>query len=90
MIDALSKFELLTSQVLMLFIEGTTTMRCVGRTLIQVCGNLLHVICKIHELHLAAETIRNCYSEVNALVATTKAGFRQTNLEIPQTVSQYL
>ncbi|KAI4460321.1 hypothetical protein MML48_6g00006374 [Holotrichia oblita] len=76
-LDTLGKFQLSTNQVLILLTNGGNIMRCVGYTLKQDCSNMLHLTCKIHALHLVAETIRQCYPDVDVLIANMKVVFRK-------------
>lgn len=50
------KISLSMNQVVMFVSVSGSTMDCVGRTLKEVFGNLLYVTCKLHALHLVAET----------------------------------
>ncbi|KAJ8940086.1 hypothetical protein NQ318_022564 [Aromia moschata] len=89
-LETLQIFELSRSQVLMFVSDGVATMHGVGRSLQDVI--LIHVTCKVHALHLVAETIRLCIPEVDALIATTKkrgAEISETSACIPQQMSQY-
>lgn len=74
-LETFEKFELSTSQVLMFVTDGAATMRLVGRSLQRDGCRFLHVTCKIHALHLVAETIRKCFPKVDALIANTKKVF---------------
>ncbi|KAJ8946907.1 hypothetical protein NQ318_008263 [Aromia moschata] len=44
-------------------------MLSVGRSLKEHGYSFLHVTCKVHALHFVAETIRNCFPEVDALIS---------------------
>lgn len=52
-------------------------MRCIGCSLKEVSGNFGYVTCKTNALHLLAETIRQFYLEVNALIASARVMFRR-------------
>lgn len=78
LLNTLTKFNLSTDQVLMLMTDGAATMLCMGKSLKTKCSNLIHVTCKIHALHLVAETIRKSFPNVNDLIAQTKAVFRKS------------
>lgn len=60
-----------------LITDGTSTIRYVNRSLKKEYGNLLHVTCKITSLYLLAETIRQCYPQVDALITNRNAVFRK-------------
>lgn len=74
-LDSFNKFEISTNQLLMFMTDGAANMLSLGRSLKNHCGNLLHVTCKIHALHLVAQTIPTCYPVVNSLIANTKTVF---------------
>lgn len=46
---------------------------------------MLHITCKLHALHIAAETIRANFPEVNALITNTKRVF----LKSPKRTSEF-
>lgn len=74
-LNTFTKFEISPMQVLMFVSDGAANMLSLGRSLKEHSVNLLHITCKIHALHLVAETIRECYPLVNELIASTKAVF---------------
>lgn len=54
--------------------DGAATIHCAG------CRRA----CKIHILHFVAQTIRKCYTEVNELIANTKAAFLKSPKRIQE------
>ncbi|KAJ8939835.1 hypothetical protein NQ318_013054 [Aromia moschata] len=74
--------------------NGNTTTRVMLETLeqfelsisqVNVVAGFLHVMCKVHTLHAVAETIRQCFANVDTLLAGTK---KQRVLKISQTSSR--
>ncbi|KAJ8945310.1 hypothetical protein NQ318_003610 [Aromia moschata] len=61
-LETLQKFELSRSQVLMFVTDGAATICVVSRSHQEHGCNMIHVTCKVHALHLVAETIRQ-YSQ---------------------------
>lgn len=84
-LNTLQHFELPVSQLLIFMSDGASTMLAVGRSLKEHGGNFLHITCKVHALHLVAETIRNCFLEVDGLIANTKKVF----LKSPKRISEF-
>ncbi|KAJ8941331.1 hypothetical protein NQ318_004775 [Aromia moschata] len=74
-LETLEQFELSTSQVVMFVTDSDPTMLSAGRLLSERDCRFLHVICKVHDLHLVAETIRQSFPKVDALLASTTKVF---------------
>ncbi|KAJ8954515.1 hypothetical protein NQ318_000747 [Aromia moschata] len=73
-LETLEQFELSTSQVVMFLIDGARIMS-VGRLFSERGCRFLHVTSKVRALHLVAETIKQCFPNVDALIAGTKKVF---------------
>ncbi|XP_018576980.1 uncharacterized protein LOC108915438 [Anoplophora glabripennis] len=74
-LDTLEQFEISASQVLLFVTDGAASMRLVGRSLQEHGCRFLHITCKIHALHLVAETVRNCFPGVDTLITSTNKVF---------------
>ncbi|KAJ8941464.1 hypothetical protein NQ318_016904 [Aromia moschata] len=70
--------------MLMFVTEGAATMP-VGRSTQEHGCNMIYVICKVHALHLVAETIRQCFPDVDGLMASSK---KQVSPNIPEPPQQ--
>ncbi|KAI4462237.1 hepatocellular carcinoma-associated antigen [Holotrichia oblita] len=79
-LDTLKKFNISPNQLLMFVDDGSVNNGSVGCSLKKDCSNMLHITCKIHDLHLVTKTIQRCYPVVDELVANTKATFGKSAL----------
>lgn len=74
-LETFEKFELSTNQVLIFVTNGAATMGLVSCSLQEQGCRFVHITCKVHALHLVAETIRQGFPEVDKLIANAEKIF---------------
>lgn len=62
-------------KVLLFVSDAAPYMKLAGRTLANAYPKMIHVTCLAHGLHRIAETVRQCFPEVNEIISGTKAIF---------------
>ena len=87
--ETFQKFEVSTSQILMFVSDGAAAMLSVGRCLKESCGSFLHATCIVHGLHPVAQSIRECFPEVDGLIKNCKKVFLKSPKRIRAFHRQY-